>query len=234
MPMQKFPTDLDEQKSPYIVLTPYKFQLSKIENQNPEIKGNKNLNSIYLPCPDSGVTESETQAWDVQERADQNFELDNVINIAKYYKDKLITESKPDVIQRQQEIKKGMALNSLSAVFFTGSEFREFTFNWELVPLSKDDASMLKQILDDIKNYSRASLIDQSYLGYPYFWKIKIYTVDNKGVAHQLFHMRNCVITNINIDYSPDGSMTLFSDGTPIKQNLSISFKELSKQYRNS
>jgi hypothetical protein len=37
----------------------------------------------------------------------------------------------------------------------------------------------------------------------------------------------SCVLTDLSVDYSPNGQFTSFSDGMPTQINISLVFKEL-------
>ena len=118
---------------------------------------------------------------------------------------------------------KGKFVNDYASLSYNGSEFRTWSFSWDLMYNSAKEA---KEIFDVINNIRRKAL--PSYKGpvveYPFWWKV--YPLANNINAVGL-HLQDCVITSVEVNYSPDGVMQLHTSNHPTKIEFSISFKEL-------
>ena len=60
---------------------------------------------------------------------------------------------------------------------------------------------------------------------YPSEFDIHYYNISGDNTA--IHKHTSCVLTDLNINYTPNGSFTTFANGTPTQINLQMTFKEL-------
>jgi hypothetical protein len=65
--------------------------------------------------------------------------------------------------------------------------------------------------------------------GFLYIYPSEFDIVYYKGARENLSIHRHssCVLTEMNVNYTPNGIFTTFEDGTPTQINLSMTFREL-------
>lgn len=106
---------------------------------------------------------------------------------------------------------------------YEGTEPREFSFNWDLVPNNVDEASNILDILYHLKKYTLpTSTINGISMLSPFLFDIII------GNPHinSIMNMNNVVCSNLSINYSAEGAVQLFADGIPKYMSLSMTFAE--------
>lgn len=112
---------------------------------------------------------------------------------------------------------------------YSGSQPRSFTMAYTFIPLNQGEAKTIKEIIRWFKYYSSPEfntlgvtmtsphIFEVSFAGNPY--------------VSELFNMKKCVITSLNVDYAADGSFALFQDGFPKQINMSMTFAEMRVTY---
>lgn len=108
---------------------------------------------------------------------------------------------------------------------YNGTEPREFSFSWDLIPNNKTEAEQIKNILYHLKKYTLpTTAINGIALLSPFVFDIQI---GNKYID-SLMNMNNVVCTSMNVSYAAEGKLQYFSDGTPKFIKLDLSFSERS------
>lgn len=120
----------------------------------------------------------------------------------------------------------GVRMNEFLTHTFKGISLRQYTYTWNLIPYSPQDANVLFEI---IKVFRKASLPeyepDNWTVKYPNFWIIKPYV---NGTP--LFEMNYLVVSGVKIDFGGEGQVTFFKDGKPVQTTIEITFKEVYPQ----
>ena len=123
----------------------------------------------------------------------------------------------------------GYAMNPQLQVLFQGIGFRHFQFDFTLTPSTKEESDTIKKIIKAFKlaaapEFMTNGVFTQSvYLKIPNTFNIKfLYNGAENPNVHKI---GECVLTNINVDYAPNGWST-FNDGSPVQTKLTLEFKE--------
>ncbi|CAB4126621.1 Baseplate tail-tube protein gp48, T4-like virus [uncultured Caudovirales phage] len=122
----------------------------------------------------------------------------------------------------------GLAANPRKEMVFKGVDFRTFSFDYSFFPRSIEEANNVEQIIQTFKFHMHPEYKDTNsflYL-YPSEFDISYYTKDGEN-AHIHKHT-SCVLTDLSINYTPNGNFNTFSNGMPTQINISLTFKELS------
>jgi hypothetical protein len=173
---------------------------------------------IALPTPAEGISLSESGNWD-EERA---FQFDaNASDIGAAGK---MIGLKTGIEQGGPIAKigiKGSFYNDYASQSYSGSNFRSYSFSWDLIPSSKVEAIAIVDIIKTIRKNSLPSYA-KAFIEYPSMWRV--YPAMNTEVG--LF-LKDCVITNFTVNYTPDGVLRRYISGHPVSVNMAIEFKEL-------
>lgn len=127
-------------------------------------------------------------------------------------------------VQRATQMTPG---NAKAEQLFKGVNFREFMFDYQFAPKSQEEAKNILNIIRMFRYHMLPEFKDQAsflYI-YPSEFEIKFY----KGAKENEFIERymTCVLTNVIVDYTPNGQFNTFANGMPTQINMTLNFKEL-------
>ena len=133
----------------------------------------------------------------------------------------------------------GQILNPHKAVVYQGpGGFRTFSFTFQLVPKSADEA---KEIFNIVKFFKKrmhpgtgagtgVNSVSSVTLTYPDEFEIKYYVnhkeVDGSDYTKPLFKIHNCFMDSFSTDYTTSGIVSFMDDAQPVTTTISMSFKE--------
>ena len=122
----------------------------------------------------------------------------------------------------------GVASNPKKEQMFQSVDFRTFNFNYSFFARSPEEASNVRSIIKLFKMHMHPEYKKNTgnflYL-YPSEFDIFYY---NNGVENMNLHRHtSCVLTNMTVQYTPNGQFNSFDDGMPTKINVTLTFKEL-------
>lgn len=121
----------------------------------------------------------------------------------------------------------GVAANPKKEQVFSQVDFRTFTFDYQFYPRSETEANNVLEIIKTFKTHMHPEFkagTDFLYI-YPAEFDIAYYTGGSQNVA--IHRHASCVLTEMNINYSPQGQFTTFANGVPTQINISLTFREL-------
>ena len=122
----------------------------------------------------------------------------------------------------------GLAANPKKEQVFKGVDFRTFTFEYQFFPRSPEEARNVQNIIKQFKYHMHPEMKDDRnflYL-YPSEFDITYYQGGRENL--NLHRHTSCVLTEMSINYTPNGNFTTFNDGMPTQINVAMTFKELS------
>ena len=121
------------------------------------------------------------------------------------------------------EIQKAMGqiYNPHPSVFFKGLPMRQYSFLWKLVPIEKDDAANLKEMIDVIKKNILPDLAGD-FLTYPNLLQI---SVEGKG-AGRYGVFKKMFVEAFSVNYTGEGTSAFFDDGAPVSIIMSMQLRE--------
>lgn len=123
----------------------------------------------------------------------------------------------------------GLVNNPQLEMIYNSPVLRKFIFDFRLVPRSDTESQLIKDIIKTFKRES-APIIPKSstgrYLIPPSQFEISFHNGAAQGpVNDYFFKTKKCVLTGINVDYTPNGYAT-FTDGAPVETRLQLQFTE--------
>lgn len=111
---------------------------------------------------------------------------------------------------------------------YTGSQPRTFNMTFDLVPANPREARDVIEIILKLKEFSAPELTSGVSMLAPHYFDIDI---SNKFISG-LANMNGVVLQNMVVNYSADGSMQQYADGTPKYIQLGLTFVERRMQHR--
>ena len=141
----------------------------------------------------------------------------------------------------QQSIDKafGQTLNPYIEVAFNSTGMRTFDYTFKFAPKSRAETDEVKAIiqlfrfhmLPEMKSAAHRYLTLPSTFDIHYMWQNGRTTAGENSFYNKI---ATCVLTNVDINYTPNGQVQSFGDGAPTQIDMSLSFKEtemLTKQH---
>jgi hypothetical protein len=120
------------------------------------------------------------------------------------------------------------AANPRKEQLFKSMEFRRFSFNYQFAPRSPEEAANVKRIINMFKFHMHPEFqngVNKMLYLFPSEFDI-VYYFGDKEHPH-LNRISTCVLTDLNVNYSPNGQFATFKDGFPSQINVQMQFLEL-------
>lgn len=140
---------------------------------------------------------------------------------------------------------RGVILNPNTELLFTGLDLRNFTLTYKLVPRSAKEADTIEEI---IKTFKKCSLpymnggaealkdsidpqgFDAGFIKVPDLVKVNFMHGGSTNAYLPRFKM--CALTQVDVNYTPDGTYATTVDGRMVAYQLSLNFQETKLIYR--
>ena len=188
----------------------------------------KTIYGIALPLPNE-LSDSQSHSWD----STTGF-VSDIAQAAKGIGGRIVEGATGGMVSGDT-IAKGVANASSQAGFrqplidpgyfqdYKGTEPREFTLNWDLVPNNIDEAYNIFSIIYNLKKYTlpKSTVNGVSMLS-PYLFEIQV----GNELINALMNMNNVVCKSMTVNYSVDNSLQMFADGMPKYISLNMTFAE--------
>ena len=141
---------------------------------------------------------------------------------------------------------RGVILNPNVELLFGGTDLRNFALNYKLVPRNEGESSQIKQIINQFRKAMLPSFGNGSDIG--------ILGMANNNDANNFIKVPNvcrvtfmrggsanpdvpqykmCAITQVDINYTPDGTYATYGDGSMVAIQLSLNFQETKLIFAN-
>lgn len=127
-------------------------------------------------------------------------------------------------VQKATQITPG---NSKAEQLFKGVNFRDFTFDYQFAPKSEEEAASVLNIIRMFRHHMLPEFKDQANFLYIYPSEFEIRYYRGSKENDNLEKIMTCVLTNIIVDYTPNGQFSTFPNGMPQQINMSLTFREL-------
>jgi hypothetical protein len=148
----------------------------------------------------------------------------------------------------------GVILNPNAELMFTGFEMRSFGLKFKMVASNAQEAVVIRDIITTFKKASLprlgqnpqdvvsnnvaaiftgegdgSNLDNRNYIGIPNLCHVQFM----KGTSPHPFltQYKPCAITNVSVNYTPDGAYATYKGGEPVSIELSLGFSETKLVY---
>jgi hypothetical protein len=122
----------------------------------------------------------------------------------------------------------GLAPNPMKEQIFKGVDFRTFTMDYQFAPRNATESENVLKIIKAFKYHMHPEFKQDSgnfLFLYPSEFDI---TYFHKGTENMNIHRHtSCVLTDMDVNYTPNGNFSTFDGGMPTQINMTLSFKEL-------
>jgi len=121
----------------------------------------------------------------------------------------------------------GLATNPKMEQIFKGVDYRTFNFDYQFYPRNSKEAANVRRIIESFKYHMHPEFKDDGNWLYIYPSEFDIYYYHGTKENRNIHRHTSCVLTAINVNYTPQGQFTTFEDGMPTQINVTMTFKEL-------
>jgi hypothetical protein len=121
----------------------------------------------------------------------------------------------------------GLAANPKKEQIFKGVDFRTFAFDYQFYPRSPEEADNVLRIIEQFKYHMHPEFKDTNNFIYVYPSEFDVFYYQGGKENMNLHRHTSCVLTEMNINYTPNGSFTTFANGMPTQINVTLAFREL-------
>jgi len=122
----------------------------------------------------------------------------------------------------------GTVFNPYVTTEFTGTETRQFTFNFKLIPTSKDEADLIKQIVSAFRLGVYPKTKNAIQLSYPPTWTIRFIGYTELGALKDIDFLPKIFETylqDVTTTFNAGGNMWRVG-GAPLETDIVLSFTE--------
>lgn len=121
----------------------------------------------------------------------------------------------------------GLAANPKKEQIFKGVDFRTFQFEYQFFPRSSDEAKNVLNIIQEFKYHMHPEFKDSNNFVYIYPSEFDIFYYQGGKENLNIHRHTSCVLTEMSVNYTPNGAFTTFENGMPTQINVQLSFREL-------
>jgi hypothetical protein len=121
----------------------------------------------------------------------------------------------------------GLAANPKKENLFKSVNFRTFTFDYKFFPRNPTEAENVLNIIQEFKLHMHPEYKDSNNFVFIYPSEFDISYYNNGTENTKLHRHTSCVLTDMNVNYTPNGMFNAFENGMPTQIDVSLSFKEM-------
>lgn len=174
--------------------------------------------ALYLPV----ISEGHSVTWDKS--------TPGTTSVTQIFREKLL-EAIPiggEAISDHIKLSTGTSVSQDAIATFQDVSNRQFTFTYELIPSSAEEAANIKKIIDFFR-YNSLPNFSPSLIHFPSIFHIFVL-----GMKENTIQFKPAALINMKVTYGGNGSfMQLTTDGQPLKVQLDLEFEEVTKPYKN-
>lgn len=121
----------------------------------------------------------------------------------------------------------GSVINPNMELLFKGPTLRNFGFQFKFTPRFQKEAETVRTIIKAFKRNMAPKGSGGTFLKTP-----NIFEIQYEGKAkNYLNRIKLCALTNVQMNYTGDGTWATYNDGSPVSMNMTLAFRELTPIY---
>lgn len=121
----------------------------------------------------------------------------------------------------------GQAANPKKEQAFKNVDFRTFTFEYQFAPKDEAEASNVLNIIRAFKYHMHPEFKSADAFLYVYPSEFDIVYYHGSQENLNIHRHTSCVLTELNVNYTPNGVFATFPNGMPTQISMTMTFKEL-------
>lgn len=123
----------------------------------------------------------------------------------------------------------GLSANPKKEMIFSSMGFRTFTMDYKFFPRDEQEATKIYYILYHLKYHMHPEYLSDGMFTFVYPSEFDITFYNSAGNELTWVNkVATCVLTGLNINYTPDGTWAAHEGGSPVAIQVSMTFRELS------
>jgi hypothetical protein len=140
---------------------------------------------------------------------------------------------------------RGVILNPNTELLFTGLDLRNFTLSYKLVPRSAGEADQIEKIIttfkkamlpyansgaEDLKKSIDVAGFQSGFIKVPDL--VKVTFMRGSDLNNNVPQYKMCALTQVDVNYTPDGTYATTRDGRMVAYQMSLNFQETKLIFR--
>lgn len=126
----------------------------------------------------------------------------------------------------------GHPINPGVQVLYRSTNLRAFQFTFMMAPSSLKESESMDRIIFNLRRFAAPNASEGSFLfDTPAEFEIHFYNKNEENF--KIPRIKRCVLTDINVNYTPQGEWSTFRNGYPVSCLLSLAFQEMEIITRN-
>jgi len=121
----------------------------------------------------------------------------------------------------------GLAPNPKKEQIFRNVEVRTFQIDYQFFPRDEKEAENVRNIIKQFKLHMHPEYKDTNAFLYIYPSEFDIYYYNNTQENMNIHRHTSCVLTELTVNYTPQGRFNSFEGGMPSQVNMFLTFREL-------
>ena len=121
----------------------------------------------------------------------------------------------------------GLAPNPMKEQIFKNVDFRTFSVDYSFSPRNASESRSVLNIIAAFKYHMHPEYKDANNFLFLYPSEFDIVYYHNGAENMNIHRHTSCVLTEMNVNYTPNGNFNTFAGGMPTQINITMSFKEL-------
>lgn len=117
--------------------------------------------------------------------------------------------------------------NTKKEQLFQGVDFRTINFSYQFAPKNEFEAANVLDIIRTFRHHMLPEFADENQFIYIYPSEFEIKYFKGEQESEYLERHFTAVLTNCNINYTPNGQFVTFENGMPSQINMTLTFREL-------
>ena len=110
-------------------------------------------------------------------------------------------------------------------MMYESPEMRTFSLTYKIFSSTPGESEEIRGICNTFKKNMLPSFGGGGFIGVPNVVRVTFMTGSEPNPFVSQF--KPCAITNVSVNYTPDGSWASYMGGAPVATNITINFKEL-------
>ena len=119
----------------------------------------------------------------------------------------------------------GTIVNPNTEMMYESPEMRTFSLTYKMFASTPGESEEIRGICNTFKKNMLPSFGGGGFIGVPNIVRVTFMTGSDPNPFVSQF--KPCAISNVSINYTPDGSWASYEGGAPVATNITINFKEL-------
>lgn len=119
----------------------------------------------------------------------------------------------------------GTIVNPNVEMMYESPEMRTFSLTYKMFASNVEETNQIRAICNTFKKNILPSFGGGAFINVPNVVRVTFMTGSSPNPFVSQF--KPCAITNVSINYTPDGSWSSYEGGAPVATNITINFAEL-------